>query len=595
MKSFIKKYFHHFTFFYGHLRHRILVALSLSLMVGLMDGFGLAMFIPLLSFVSGEGSPSGESLGGMQFLVEFFQNIGIALNLKNVLFIILFFFSLKGVFTFITAYYKVIVQQYFIKKLRFQTADGLANLSYKAFIESDPGRVQNTMSAEVARVTGAYNAYLNTMQSWVLVFVYLGLAAISNPQFAILVAIGGALSNLLYRKIYDKTKQASRQISFGGHNFQGLLIQQVSFFKYLKATGFIYAFNQKLKTSISVIENGHRKIGFYNAILTAAKEPLNVGVVVLVIMIQVLFFSSNLGGIILSLLMLYRALSYVITVQSNWNQFINSSGALENLTDFLHDLRLGKEKFGKKPIKEPIQTIKLNKVLFNYGQTAILKGIDLHIPAKTTIAFVGESGSGKTTLVNLIVGLIPVDGGEILVNSQRLRDLNIFDYQSKIGYITQDPVIFNGSIFENVTLWADKTGDNMSRFEETCKKASIWHFIQEAENKENTKLGNNGIQVSGGQKQRIGIARELFKDIEILVMDEATSALDSKTEREIQENIDSLKGQYTILMIAHRLSTVRNADLIVMMENGCIEDLGAFEDLEQRNLRFRKMVELQEI
>jgi hypothetical protein len=157
------------------------------------------------------------------------------------------------------------------------------------------------------------------MQSWVLVFVDLGLATISNPQFAILVAIGGALSNLLYRKIYTKTKEASREISFGGHDYQGLLIQQVSFFKYLKATGFVYAFNKKLKKAISFIENGHRKIGFYNAILTAAKEPLNVGVVVLVIMIQVLFFSSNLGGIILSLLMLYRALSFVIAVQSNWN------------------------------------------------------------------------------------------------------------------------------------------------------------------------------------------------------------------------------------------------------------------------------------
>jgi hypothetical protein len=125
MKSLIKKYFQHFTFFYGHLRHRMFIALALSLMVGLMDGFGLAMFIPLLSFVAGDGSSSSDSLGGMQFLVEFFQNLGITLNLKNVLFIILFFFSLKGVFTFIMSYYKVIVQQFFIKKLRFQTVDGL--------------------------------------------------------------------------------------------------------------------------------------------------------------------------------------------------------------------------------------------------------------------------------------------------------------------------------------------------------------------------------------------------------------------------------------------------------------------------------------
>jgi subfamily B ATP-binding cassette protein MsbA len=211
------------------------------------------------------------------------------------------------------------------------------------------------------------------------------------------------------------------------------------------------------------------------------------------------------------------------------------------------------------------------------------------------VAFVGESGSGKTTLVNLITGLMKVDGGAISVDGINYTDLDIRSLQKRIGYITQDPVVFSDSIYDNVTKWGERSEENISKFWDALNKAAIDDFVKDLPEMENTLMGNNGIQVSGGQKQRISIARELYKNAEILVMDEATSALDSETERAIQENIEALKGQYTLLIVAHRLSTVMSADEIILLSKGQIVDSGTYEELMARSELFKKMVKYQNL
>ena len=224
-----------------------------------------------------------------------------------------------------------------------------------------------------------------------------------------------------------------------------------------------------------------------------------------------------------------------------------------------------------------------------------MKNINLKINLNETIAFVGESGSGKTTLVNILAGLIPADEGLVYINDINRNEIDIKSYQSKVGYITQDPVIFNDTIFNNVTLWDEPNAVNIQRFHSVLEKAAIDSFVLEQPLGANTILGNDGVNLSGGQKQRISIARELYKDIEFLIMDEATSALDSETERAIQESIDALKGFYTIFIVAHRLSTIRNADRIVVMNKGEIQQIGSYEELINSSVLFKKMIELQEL
>jgi len=145
-----------------------------------------------------------------------------------------------------------------------------------------------------------------------------------------------------------------------------------------------------------------------------------------------------------------------------------------------------------------------------------------------------------------------------------------------------------------VTFWDQPTPENKARFFDALRKAAVYDFVMGLEEKEQSPLGSNGIMVSGGQKQRLSIARELYKEVDILLMDEATSALDSETEKAIQENIEALKGKYTIVIIAHRLSTVKNADSIMLLKKGRIDRIGSFEELVQQSESFKRMVELQE-
>jgi ABC-type multidrug transport system fused ATPase/permease subunit len=595
LKAFVKKYLKHFSYFYRHLRYRIFLALALSLIVGTLDGFGLAMFLPLLQMVDGQAAASSENMGNMRFLLDGMASLGIPLTLVSVMLVMLFFFTVKGVARFAEAVYRVVVQRYFIKTMRFATIDKLSNYSYKAFVMADVGRIQNTMSGEVAKVSGAYKSYFMSVQAVVMVLVYVVLAFLANPQFALLVVAGGVLSNLVYQQIYKKTKVASQNLTRGGHKFQGLLIQQVAFFKYMKATALIKPYANKLKSTVLKIEAVTRKMGMYGAVLSATREPVVIAVVIAVVIIQVTYFSQSLGLIILSLLFFYRSLNYLMNLQTNWNSFLQASGSLENMTEFMAELNANQEKTGTEKLTAFTSSLELKEAHFAYGPTPVLNNINLTIQKNETIAFVGESGSGKTTLVNVLAGLLPLDNGKYFIDGKNSRKLDITTLQARIGYITQEPVIFSDTVFNNVTFWAEKTPDNIARFWEALRRASIDAFVQSLEDKEDAPLGNNGILVSGGQKQRLSVARELYKEADILIMDEATSALDSETEKAIQENIDALKGKYTILIVAHRLSTIKNADRVVLMNKGGIERVGSFDDLKNNSRLFEKMVELQEI
>jgi subfamily B ATP-binding cassette protein MsbA len=410
-----------------------------------------------------------------------------------------------------------------------------------------------------------------------------------------LVTVGGSLSNFLYKAIYKKTKGASTNFSKDSHLYQGQIIQYVANFKYLKATALLDIYANRLRKSIEAIEQSRFRIGKLSAILEAAREPILIVVVAAVILIQTKLLNASLGPILISLLFFYRALSSLMNLQNSYNRFLELSGSLDNLMDFQKEVYKEKEPNGKEVIDTLKASIELKDVCLAYDNVDILKNINLKIEKNETVAFVGESGSGKTTVVNILAGLIPADKGVLTIDGTNRNDIDIITYQKKIGYITQDPVIFGDTIFNNVTLWAEQNELTYKRFEEALQKAVIADFVAEQPLGCETILGNDGVNLSGGQKQRISIARELYKDIDILIMDEATSALDSETERAIQESIEALKGNYTIFMVAHRLSTIRNADRIIVMNKGEIQQIGTYQSLMESSTLFNKMVGLQEL
>ncbi|TDQ09921.1 ABC transporter ATP-binding protein [Pedobacter metabolipauper] len=594
MKKFIRKHFGSFVYFYSYLRYKIFISIGLSLVVGTLDGFGLAMFLPLMQMVDGnKGDINPEQMGNMGFLVNGIKAIGLNLNLTTVLLIMLAFFVLKGIARFIEGYYRLILQLSFIKQIRFSNVNLLSGFKYSTFVTSDSGRIQNTFSGEVERVLKAYQSYFAAFQYGVLVFVYIFMAFTVNPQFSLLVLVGGGLANFVFKRFYRFTKDSSKKLTRELHGFQGLLMQIIGNFKYLKSTGLIYSFAENLKNSINKTQEIQKKIGLLTNWLTMIREPLVMLVIVSVILVQVNVFQQPLGLIVLSLFFFYRSLSFLMSVQTYWNNFLTVSGSLENMTEFIDELSKNQVVYGKSPYRSFTEKLELREMSFAYGKENTLKNISFEIKKNQTVALVGESGSGKTTTMNILVGLLEIEKNMFFIDGKDINDFDVRTFQSKIGYITQDPVIFNDNLYNNITFWSEPTAENLAKFEEAMKRASIYDFVMNLPDKEKAMLGDNGVMISGGQKQRISIARELFKDIEILVMDEATSALDSETEKIIQDNLNSLFGSLTIIISAHRLSTIKNADKIIFLEKGEILDVGTFEELKTKSERFKRIVDLQ--
>lgn len=592
----MKKIFSNFIFFYNYVGNRIFILLMLSAISAIFDGFGLAMFIPLFQLADSDLSiqEQKKEFGELDFLIDFFYQNNIDLNILTIVLTISFLFIGKGVFKFIESYYKIKVRLLFMTSVRMKLLDGMSRLNYLSFIHLDAGRIQNTISVEVTKLYSCFTSYFNTLQSFILLVIYLSLALLSNFQFAILVIILGYLSNFLYKIIYSQTKILSNKISNLGHEFQSYLIQSVQYFKYLKATNSVERYYRKIKEKIDHIELSQTKIGFFDAILQSTREPLVLVLILIVIYIQVSFFGGTITAVLLSLMFFYRSMNAILQLQTAYQLFMSNIGAISS-TEFLS------EEFGKnletnenlQPLNS-IHSLKLNQLSFSYSKNKkVLSNISIDVPMKGSIAFVGESGSGKTTLINILSGLFPSPSGELLVNGENLSQFDIKSYRNKIGYITQEPVIFNDTVYNNITFWDEKNETNFAKFRRALDLASAFDFVEDMPLKEDTVLGDHGVFLSGGQRQRISISRELYRSVEILILDEATSALDSETEKVIQENIEKLKGKYTLVIIAHRLSTIRNVDQIFVMDKGKLSYSGSFEELLNSSDQFQKMVDLQ--
>ena len=222
--------------------------------------------------------------------------------------------------------------------------------------------------------------------------------------------------------------------------------------------------------------------------------------------------------------------------------------------------------------------LRFEAVDFAYpGRPSLLEGFDLVVPAGTTIGIVGSTGSGKSTLVKLLLRLYERDGGRILLDGRRIEDLSLLDLRRSIALVSQDIYLFHGTVAENIAYGSDMA--NRSAIERAAQRAEAAAFIEELPDRYDTLVGERGQRLSGGQRQRIALARAILKDAPILVLDEATAAVDNDTEAAIQRSLERVTRNRTTLVIAHRLSTVRHADQIVVMERGRIVEQGRHAEL----------------
>lgn len=590
-----KKYsaFGYFKYFRNILGKHIYIFIVLNFLVGLLDGIGLTMFIPLLSAAT-DNNNTETSLGQLSIVIDSLKNVGIDFTITNMLVLMVFLFTMKGIINYLKTIYISKINIQATNRLRFKLIDGLGNLSYQGFTGMSVGRIQNFVFGESNRLIQAMQTYISAIQFTTMLATYTFLAFVSNWQFAIMVGIGAYTTDFIYKFLSKIIGDISRKQVNLGNNFNEILIQCINNFKYLKATNYFNKYDQRLRKNINLNADYSIKSQRLTSIMINAREPMILTIIATVVIIQINLMGGELSSILVSLLLFYRCLGYLVTLQGALTSFTSSSTAIESIDTIIEEFKQNEEPQNSTPIHQ-IDSISINNLYVTFGNTPILKNINMTIPPKTSIAFVGESGAGKTTLANVICGLQIPHSGEIIVDKKSLYHSNLNSYRAKIGYITQEPVIFNDTLFNNVTFWANKTPETLEKFHKVMEMVSMKTFMERLEKKEDSTLGNNGILVSGGQKQRISIARELYKDVELLIMDEATSALDSETEKYIKDNIDMLHGKFTMVIIAHRLSTIKNVDTVYLLEKGEITGSGSYNELTQNSEKFRKMVELQEV
>ena len=284
---------------------------------------------------------------------------------------------------------------------------------------------------------------------------------------------------------------------------------------------------------------------------------------------------GNFVSFITALIMLYNPIK---SIGNNFNSVQMALMAMERVFGLLEEVPVITNKPNAKMLKKINKSIDYKDVCFEYvSGKPILKNINLSIKCGETIAFVGNSGGGKTTLVNLLPRFYDIKSGSISIDGQDIRDLELNSLRDKIAIVFQDNFLFSGTIRENVLL--GRTDVSEKQLHEAIKCACLEEFINSLEKGLDTEIGERGVLLSGGQKQRMAIARAFIKDAPIVILDEATSALDNKSEAVVQQAIDNLMKDRTVFIIAHRLSTVRNADKIVVVNYGEIVEIGTHEEL----------------
>ncbi|HEV8524382.1 MAG TPA: ABC transporter ATP-binding protein, partial [Terriglobales bacterium] len=300
------------------------------------------------------------------------------------------------------------------------------------------------------------------------------------------------------------------------------------------------------------------------------------------------FTAGTFLAFIIAVFKLYDPVRKLALFNNNFQQALGASSEIFRFMDEEDEVREKPRALALPPFQE---SVRFDHVSFAYAERQILRDIDLEVRRGEVLAIVGSSGAGKTTLVHLIPRFFDVTGGRILLDGHDIRDVTLASLRAQIGIVTQDTILFNDTVRNNIAYGQPHVSHHAVI--DAAKAALAHDFIERMPEGYNTVIGERGLRLSGGERQRIAIARALLKNAPILILDEATSALDTESEALVQSALHNLMTGRTVFVIAHRLSTVRRADRIVVMENGTITDIGTHEDLMGRLGTYRRLHDLQ--
>jgi len=524
-------------------------------------------------------------------IIKILSGIGFPVSLGWILALFLAFNVLRVCFQVFAQNWILKTKYAMLREIMLGTFDSFFTARWQFFINNKQGVLLNTFMREMQvlgdafSAMGRYFSYLLQIVLYLLVPFYIswqvtGISIVAALLFAIPFFLLGRVSYRL------------GQLNTDTANKIGSVIQES-----LNLAKLVLGFGNQGKSSrrLADVFNRHRIAAIKSQTLTFA-VPLMYYPFGLLVLIIGLFVARRLTLPLSETVVLFYALMRAIPVmghltgeKSRLDNFYPSYEQIMNLRNRAHGL---KRLSGQREFKGFQKEMLIKGVSFGYsGHPLILTDINIRIPKGKMVAIVGGSGVGKSTIIDMIMGFNQPSKGQITFDGVPLEELEIDSYRQRIGYVPQDSVLFNMSIRDNL-LWVN-AGVSIEEIQRACQQANAEEFIKGFSGGYDTIVGDRGVRLSGGQVQRIALARAILRKPELLVLDEATSSLDTYSERLIQQAIESIAKETTVVVVAHRLSTIINAEYIYVLKNGKIVEEGRYLELMKKNGLFNNMAQMQ--
>jgi ABC-type multidrug transport system fused ATPase/permease subunit len=577
----------YFRQFWGYVGARMLLIVAMTIVMSFAEGIGIAMFFPLFS---SSGAP-----GGWSPINALLDTFGVEPTPASVLPLIMGLYLTKGILQYLTLRYQYSLTRLVNRRLRRRALTALANADYQHVAGTSAGFFSNFVINEVGRASAGFSYFVKALSPALSAGVLFIMVSVLDWRLSLVCVAMGLVMIGLTRITGSIVKGHSLVVTKETGRLTGLLIQVLHAFKYLRATGSYERFDRRVENTSDKILDADFKASNANAFLIAMSQPIMVVFLGGILYFRAVIQGAELASLFILLLFFFRVMNEVFQLQSAWQMFYSLIGSVDLVREATSETEAAAETNGTEPFTGLQDAIVLDKVGFAYktGQP-VLNDVDLRISAKTSVAFVGGSGAGKSTLVDLVTGTLKASSGRITVDGKDIKSLDLTTLRQHVGYVPQDAVLFDDTVAANIAMWSEAYTPEQIR--DAAARAKCLEFIERMPQGFDTQIGDRGVKLSGGQRQRLAIARELIRNPDLLVLDEATSALDSESELAIQESINQLKGQITILIIAHRLATIRDCDRVYVLSNGKIIEQGGFAELASRpGGHFQRMCELQEL
>lgn len=579
--------------------HAVLILLF-SLVVAVAEVVGVASILPFISAVSDPATIESNRL--LRFLREMapsdMSQEGFLMLLGGLVMIVL---NLSVAVRAVGIWSQVKFSTLRGHSISHRLMKAYVYQPYSWFLDQHTSKMTTTVLGEARQVVGG--SLLPVMQLFskgVVVFALITLLVASDPILALIsVLIVGTVYGVIYilsrnrlaelgerQRMANQRRFRAAQDAFGGIKDIFIIGRESSVLERFR----------KASEDFSLCMS---KATITRDIPPLAMQGLVFSGMIAVVLYLLAFYGTIQDALpVLSLFALagYRLMSEIQGLYTHVAQIRVSESLLDAIYNDLKALeasaRTPHTLVENKWVKSPKPEIELVNLGFTYPSASrpALDDISLQVPAYSTVGIVGATGSGKTTLVDIILGLLSPASGKLLVGGQTVNQANVREWQDMIGYVPQQIFLTDHSVSGNIAFGMEQKDIDQKAVERAAKIANLHDFIMtELPNGYETLIGEKGVRLSGGQRQRIGIARALYRDPEVLILDEATSALDNLTEKAVMEAVEKLSMKKTIILIAHRLTTVKDCDKIILLKSGKVSEVGNYNELIERSSTFRKM------